>query len=77
MYKKICKRAAIYEIREGFISGVGFGLSMCSAYLIFAATFYVGARLVEDGKTTFPHVLRVRRYVCSVSHAFTFSLMVL
>lgn len=75
MYTKKCKGATVNGIREGLIGGLGFGLSMCSVYLVYAATFYAGARFVEDGKATFPQVFCVR--ICAVSHAFTFSLMVL
>nr|DAD32951.1 TPA_asm: hypothetical protein HUJ06_011802 [Nelumbo nucifera] len=46
-------------MRQGLISGVGFGLSIFLLYCVYATSFYAGARLVEDGKTTFSKVFRV------------------
>uniref|UniRef100_A0A0E0MUY3 MDR-like ABC transporter n=1 Tax=Oryza rufipogon TaxID=4529 RepID=A0A0E0MUY3_ORYRU len=47
LYKKKCEGPLRTGIRTGIISGIGF------------ASFYAGARLVEENKTTFPKVFRV------------------
>ncbi|KAG6731384.1 hypothetical protein I3842_01G127300 [Carya illinoinensis] len=46
-------------IRQGLINGVLFGLSLFLLFSVYACSFYVGARLVEDGKTTFSEFSRV------------------
>ncbi|KAA8549016.1 hypothetical protein F0562_000700 [Nyssa sinensis] len=59
LYKKKCEGPMKTGIREGLISGIGFGISFSLLFLVYATSFYVGARLVEDGKTTFSNVFRV------------------
>ncbi|KAL8500763.1 hypothetical protein ACS0TY_020374 [Phlomoides rotata] len=71
MYKKKCKGVTTNGIREGLISGLGFGLSMCSVYLVYAVTFYAGARFVEDGKATFPQVFCVFYALSFVAQAMS------
>lgn len=59
MYKKKCEGPVSNGIKQGLISGVGFGLSFSLLFLVYATSFYAGARLVEDGKITFSDVFRV------------------
>ncbi|KAL7112389.1 hypothetical protein ACP275_04G001200 [Erythranthe tilingii] len=59
MYKKKCQGPKTNGIRQGLISGVGFGLSFSLLFLVYAASFYAGARLVQAGKITFTAVFRV------------------
>ncbi|KAK4407870.1 ABC transporter B family member 4 [Sesamum angolense] len=59
MYRKKCEGPMRNGIRQGLISGVGFGLSFALLFLVYATSFYAGARLVEDGKITFSDVFRV------------------
>ncbi|KAL2236604.1 UNVERIFIED_CONTAM: ABC transporter B family member 11 [Sesamum indicum] len=59
MYKKKCEGPMRNGIRQGLISGVGFGLSFALLFLVYATSFYAGARLVEAGKITFSDVFRV------------------
>ncbi|KAI3449330.1 hypothetical protein Pfo_005995 [Paulownia fortunei] len=59
MYKKKCEGPMRNGVRQGLISGVGFGLSFALLFLVYATSFYAGARLVEDGKITFTDVFRV------------------
>ncbi|KAL3827731.1 hypothetical protein ACJIZ3_016533 [Penstemon smallii] len=59
MYKKKCEGPMKNGIRQGVISGIGFGLSFALLFLVYATSFYAGARLVEDGKITFSDVFRV------------------
>ncbi|XP_010271025.1 PREDICTED: ABC transporter B family member 11-like isoform X2 [Nelumbo nucifera] len=59
LYKKKCEGPMKAGIRQGLISGVGFGLSNFLLFCVYATSFYAGARLVEDGKTTFTKVFRV------------------
>lgn len=59
MYKKKCEGPVKIGIRQGLISGTGFGLSLALVYFAYALSFYAGARLVQAGKTTFVDVFRV------------------
>ncbi|XP_027099867.1 ABC transporter B family member 11-like [Coffea arabica] len=59
LYKKKCEGPMKTGIRQGLISGIGFGLSFALLFCVYAASFYAGARLVEDGKITFSDVFRV------------------
>ncbi|CAA2979723.1 ABC transporter B family member 11-like [Olea europaea subsp. europaea] len=59
MYKYKCEGPMRNGIRQGLISGIGFGLSFSLLFLVYATSFYAGAQLVEDGKTTFSNVFRV------------------
>eukprot|EP00261_Vitis_vinifera_P007089 XP_002275169.4 PREDICTED: ABC transporter B family member 11-like [Vitis vinifera] len=59
LYQKKCEGPAKTGMTRGLISGLGFGLSFFFVYFIYAVTFYAGARLFRDGKTTFSKILRV------------------
>lgn len=76
LYKEKCEGPLRTGIRQGIISGIGFGISFFLLFCVYATSFYVGARLVEDGKTTFGKVFRVRN-ICFLKYyqkfLFTFS----
>ncbi|XP_058077338.1 ABC transporter B family member 11-like [Magnolia sinica] len=59
LYKEKCEGPMKTGIRQGLISGIGFGISFFLLFSVYAASFYAGARLVDDGKTTFAKVFRV------------------
>ncbi|KAI4383199.1 hypothetical protein MLD38_009066 [Melastoma candidum] len=59
LYKKKCDGPVKAGIRQGLISGIGFGLSFFLLFSVYAASFYAGAQLVKHGKTTFSDVFRV------------------
>ncbi|KZV40214.1 hypothetical protein F511_27600 [Dorcoceras hygrometricum] len=59
MYKQRCEGPMRNGIRLGLVSGVGFGFSFALLFLVYATSFYAGARLVEDGQITFTDVFRV------------------
>lgn len=59
LYRKKCEGPAKMGIKQGLISGTGFGLSLALVFFVYATAFYAGARLVEAGKTTFEDVFRV------------------
>ncbi|CAF2304400.1 ABC transporter B family member 4-like [Brassica napus] len=59
MYTKKCEGPMKTGIRQGIVSGIGFGFSFFVLFASYACSFYVGARLVDDGKTTFDSVFRV------------------
>ncbi|KAK8968612.1 ABC transporter B family member 11 [Platanthera guangdongensis] len=46
-------------IRQAVINGTGIGISFFLLFCVYAASFYAGSRLVQDGKTTFGKVFRV------------------
>lgn len=68
MYRNKCEGPMRNGIRQGVVSGVGFGLSNGLLFLVYATSFYAGARLVEDGKITFTDVFRVSHH--TVTGAF-------
>ncbi|KAK7388086.1 hypothetical protein VNO78_22891 [Psophocarpus tetragonolobus] len=59
LYQDKCEGPIKTGIRRGIISGFSYGVSFFMLYAVYACTFYAGARLVEDGKTTFSDVFRV------------------
>ncbi|KVH94550.1 AAA+ ATPase domain-containing protein [Cynara cardunculus var. scolymus] len=59
LYRNKCEGPKKTGIQQGLISGIGFGVSFFLLFCVYAASFYAGARLVEDGKTTFSDVFRV------------------
>ncbi|KAG5556373.1 hypothetical protein RHGRI_006840 [Rhododendron griersonianum] len=59
LYKSKCDGPMKTGIRQGVISGIGFGVSFALLFLCYACCFYVGAKLVDDGKTKFNGVFRV------------------
>jgi len=59
LYREKCEGPIKTGIRQGIISGVSFGISFFVLYAVYATSFYAGARLVEDGKTTFTDVFSV------------------
>ncbi|XP_062212545.1 ABC transporter B family member 4-like isoform X2 [Phragmites australis] len=58
-YEKMCESPIRQGIREGVISGLGFGFSFLAFYFTYALCFYVGAKFVQQGTATFPEVFRV------------------
>nr|CAD1834787.1 unnamed protein product [Ananas comosus var. bracteatus] len=58
-YKKKCEAPVKQGVRQGLISGFGYGFSFFTLYLTYALCFYIGARFVHDGKATFSDVFRV------------------
>ncbi|KAI8562857.1 hypothetical protein RHMOL_Rhmol03G0068100 [Rhododendron molle] len=60
LYKSKCDGPMKTGIRQGVISGIGFGVSFAVLFLFYACCFYVGAKLVDDGKAKFNGVFRVR-----------------
>jgi len=59
LYQKKCEGPIKTGIRRGIISGIGYGISFFMLYTVYAFSFYAGARLVKDGKSTFSDVFRV------------------
>ncbi|KAL4603939.1 hypothetical protein ACB092_10G159700 [Castanea dentata] len=46
-------------IKEGLISGIGFGTSSFLLFSVYATSFYAGAQLIKHGQTSFSAVFRV------------------
>ncbi|KAJ6328955.1 hypothetical protein OIU77_010602 [Salix suchowensis] len=59
LYRRKCEGPMRTGIRQGMISGAGFGVSFFLLFSVYATCFYVGAQLVQHGKTTFTEVFRV------------------
>ncbi|XP_029129242.1 ABC transporter B family member 11 isoform X2 [Cajanus cajan] len=58
LYQGKCEGPIKTGIRRGIISGVSYGVSFFMLYAVYALSFYVGARLVDDGKATMSDVFR-------------------
>ncbi|XP_009353437.2 ABC transporter B family member 11-like [Pyrus x bretschneideri] len=59
LYQRKCEGHIKTGIRQGLISGIGFGVSLFLQFSVFACIFYAGSRLVAEGKTTSADVFRV------------------
>ncbi|KAJ7008064.1 ABC transporter B family member 11-like [Populus alba x Populus x berolinensis] len=59
LYRKKCEGPMRTGIRQGLISGAGFGVSFFLLFSVYATSFYVGAQLVQHRKTTFADVFQV------------------
>ncbi|KAE8727566.1 ABC transporter B family member 21 [Hibiscus syriacus] len=59
LYKKKCEGPMKTGIKQGLISGTGFGVSFFFLFSFYATSFYAGAQLVEHGYTTFRDVFQV------------------
>ncbi|PHT34756.1 ABC transporter B family member 11 [Capsicum baccatum] len=57
--QKKCEVPVRAGIKEGLLSGAGYGFSMFCLYSMYSISFYAGARLVESGKVTFAEVFWV------------------
>ncbi|KAJ3670707.1 hypothetical protein LUZ60_008133 [Juncus effusus] len=58
-YYKKCELPMRQGIRQGIISGSGFGFSFMMLYLVYSLCFYVGAQFMHNGSATFTEVFRV------------------
>jgi len=61
LYEEKCEGPVKAGIKEGLISGIGFGMANFLLFSVYAITFYAGARLIKEGKTTFSDVFRVSK----------------
>ncbi|ESW35236.1 hypothetical protein PHAVU_001G218000 [Phaseolus vulgaris] len=59
LYRKKCEGPMKAGIRQGLISGTGYGLSFFLLFTVYAVNFYAGARLVEAGKASISDVFLV------------------
>ncbi|XP_027333252.1 ABC transporter B family member 4-like isoform X1 [Abrus precatorius] len=59
LYQKKCVGPIQTGIRQGLVSGIGFGLSIFFLFSVYACSFYAGARLVEKGKMSISEVFRL------------------
>lgn len=66
MYEKKCEGPLKTGVRQGIISGIGFGISFLFLFNVYATSFYAGARLVEAKKTTYDDVFKVRYMLCLI-----------
>ncbi|XP_030947941.1 ABC transporter B family member 11-like [Quercus lobata] len=59
LYRSKCEGPTKAGIRQGLITGIGFGTSFGLLFVVYATTFYIGARLVQARKATFLDVFQV------------------
>ncbi|XP_076943157.1 ABC transporter B family member 21-like [Bidens hawaiensis] len=59
LYRNKCEGPKKTGIKQGLISGIGFGVSFFLLFCMYAASFYAGSRFVEAGITNFTDVFRV------------------
>lgn len=61
LYEEKCEGPVKAGIKEGLISGIGFGIANFLLFNVYATTFYAGAQLVKEGKSTFSDIFRVNK----------------
>ncbi|KAJ9171655.1 hypothetical protein P3X46_014987 [Hevea brasiliensis] len=66
LYKKKCEGPLKTGVRQGLISGIGFGVSFFLLYSVYATSFYAGAQLVQHGKTKFSDVFQAKNAAASI-----------
>nr|XP_043636259.1 ABC transporter B family member 21-like isoform X2 [Erigeron canadensis] len=59
LYRSKCEGPKRTGIKQGLISGIGFGVSFFLLFCMYGTSFYAGAQFVEAGKTTFADVFKV------------------
>ncbi|KAI7745073.1 hypothetical protein M8C21_034039 [Ambrosia artemisiifolia] len=59
LYRNKCEGPKKTGIKQGLVSGIGFGVSFFLLFCMYAASFYAGARFVEAGITNFTNVFKV------------------
>lgn len=59
-YRKKCEGPVRQGVRQGAISGLGYGFSFALLFCFYAVSFYVGARFVHDGTADVGQVFKVR-----------------
>uniref|UniRef100_J3L363 MDR-like ABC transporter n=1 Tax=Oryza brachyantha TaxID=4533 RepID=J3L363_ORYBR len=59
MYNNKCEALRKQGIRSGIVGGIGFGFSSLMLFLTFSICFYVGAKFISQGKSTFSDVFKV------------------
>ncbi|KAI3803627.1 hypothetical protein L1987_31784 [Smallanthus sonchifolius] len=59
LYETTCEGPRRAGIKIGFASSAAFGSSFFLLFLVYATSFYVGARFIDSGKTKFPNVFQV------------------
>ncbi|KAM4075040.1 hypothetical protein ACB094_10G139900 [Castanea mollissima] len=59
LYEEKCEGPRKAGIKEGLISGIGFGTSSFLLFSVYATSFYAGAQLIKHGQTSFSAVFRV------------------
>ncbi|KAL6848608.1 hypothetical protein ACP4OV_021191 [Aristida adscensionis] len=57
-YNKKCQASRAQGIRTGIVGGLGFGFSYLMLYCSSAICYYVGAKFVSQGKSTFGDVFK-------------------
>lgn len=67
LYEKKCEAPMEAGMKQGLISGAGFGVSFALLFFVYAISFYAGAQLVGHGKTTFTEVFRVSIYTQEIN----------
>uniref|UniRef100_A0A0D9VFG4 ABC transporter B family member 11 n=1 Tax=Leersia perrieri TaxID=77586 RepID=A0A0D9VFG4_9ORYZ len=58
-YRNKCKGPVKKGVRQGAISGVGYGFSFALLFCFYAVSFYVGARFVHNGTADVGEVFKV------------------
>lgn len=70
LYKKKCEVPIKAGIKQGLISGLGFGISFFFFFSVYAVSFYVGGVLVDHGKATFSEFFNVSIFFPSMSNKY-------
>lgn len=69
-YRKKCEGPVRQGVRQGAISGLGYGFSFALLFCFYAVSFYVGARFVHDGTADVGQVFKVSTNEADRSFSF-------
>ncbi|KAK3152890.1 hypothetical protein QOZ80_2BG0164960 [Eleusine coracana subsp. coracana] len=58
-YRKKCEGPVKEGVRQGAVSGVGYGFSFALLFCFYAVSFYIGARFIHDGHADVGQVFKV------------------
>jgi ATP-binding cassette, subfamily B (MDR/TAP), member 1 len=59
-YRKKCEGPVKEGVRQGAISGLGYGFSFALLFCFYAVSFYIGARFIHDGTADVGQVFKVK-----------------
>lgn len=77
LHQKKCAGPVKLTTRHGLLSGAGFGMSFFLLYSVYAASYYVGARLVDARRISFGDVFRVSSNILFVDNLSCFDFLFL
>jgi len=67
-YRKKCEGPVKQGLRQGVISGAGYGFSFAMLFCFYAISFYVGALFIHNGTADVGQVFKVKNSKILLDH---------